>query len=85
MEWAEEGIILATRPHGEAAAIIDVLTRDHGRHAGLVRGGNARRLRAVLEPGNQVHVRWRARLADHLGTFTVEPVSNRAAALIGNP
>ncbi len=85
MEWSEEGIILATRPHGEAAAIIDVLTRGHGRHAGLVRGGNARRLRSVIEPGNQVHVRWRARLADHLGTFTVEPVFNRAAALIGDP
>lgn len=85
MEWSEEGIILATRPHGEAAAIIEVLTCGHGRHAGLVRGGNARRLRAVLEPGNQVHVRWRARLADHLGNFTVEPVFNRAAALIGDP
>lgn len=79
MEWREHGILLSTRRHGESAAIIDVLTETHGRHAGVVRGGAGRKLSAVLQPGAQLDVTWRARLEDHLGAFTVEPVRSRAA------
>ena len=39
MEWRAPGILLATRRHGESAAIIEVFTEAYGRHAGLVRGG----------------------------------------------
>ncbi len=84
MDWREDGILLARRRHGENAAIIEVFTRDHGLHAGIVRGGAGRRLTPVLEPGNQVDVTWRARLEDHLGSFTVEPVQSRAAALMSD-
>ena len=84
MDWRETGILLARRRHGESAAIIEVFTRDHGRHAGIVRGGGGRRMAPILEPGNQVDVTWRARLEDHLGTFTVEPVEARAAALMSD-
>ena len=84
MDWRETGILLTRRRHGETAAIIEVFTRDHGRHAGIVRGGTGRRMTPVLEPGNQVDVTWRARLEDHLGTFTVEPVESRAAALMSD-
>ena len=84
MDWREDGILLARRRHGEHAAIIDVFTRNHGRHAGIVRGGASRKMTPVLEPGNQVDVTWRARLEDHLGTFTVEPIEARAAALMSD-
>ncbi len=84
MDWRETGILLTRRRHGETAAIIEVFTRDHGRHAGIVRGGTGRRMTPVLEPGNQVDVTWRARLEDHLGTFTVEPVTARAAGLMSD-
>ena len=84
MDWRETGLLLSRRRHGETAAIIEVFTRDHGRHAGIVRGGTGRRMTPVLEPGNQVDVTWRARLEDHLGTFTVEPVTSRAAALMSD-
>ena len=84
MDWRETGLLLARRRHGENAAIIEVFTRDHGRHAGIVRGGTSRRMTPVLEPGNQVDVTWRARLEDHLGTYTVEPVQSRAAALMAD-
>lgn len=73
MEWSDCGIILNVRPHGETSAIVDVLTPEQGRHAGLVRGGRSRNLRPVLQPGNEVSLTWRARLADHLGQFTLEP------------
>ncbi|MDH3597576.1 MAG: recombination protein O N-terminal domain-containing protein, partial [Rhodospirillales bacterium] len=43
MEWQDQGIVLSARRHGESAAVVQLLTREHGRHAGLVRGGQGRR------------------------------------------
>ena len=85
MEWRDEGVILSVRRHGETSAIADVLTAEHGRTLGLVRGGRSRTRRPVLQPGNQVQVTWRARLEEHLGNFTVEPLSLRAGAIMENP
>jgi DNA repair protein RecO (recombination protein O) len=72
MIWSDEGIILSVRPHGETGAIVEVLTRAHGRHTSLVYGGRSRRLRPVLQIGNHVSVTWKGRLAEHLGYMTVE-------------
>jgi DNA repair protein RecO (recombination protein O) len=80
MEWTDDGIVLGTRKHGEANAILEVMTRDHGRHLGLVRGGAGSRLRPVLQPGNTVHVTWRARLDEHLGHYAVEPLRLHGAS-----
>ena len=85
MEWAEEGIVLGTRRHGETSAVAEILTRSRGRHAGLVRGGRSRQMRPVLQPGNRVEAHWRARIEDQLGTYTVEPVSAIAARVIDQP
>jgi DNA repair protein RecO (recombination protein O) len=85
MQWSEEAVVLGVRRHGETSAIADLLTRGHGRHLGLVRGGRSRKVRPVLQPGNLVLAGWRARLEDQLGTFTVEPVAMRAAGLICDP
>jgi len=82
MKWQADGYIVSVRPHGETSAIINVLTKDQGRHAGLVRGGRSRRMRPVLQPGNQVNVAWNARLPEHLGTFTVEALDARAAIIM---
>jgi DNA repair protein RecO (recombination protein O) len=81
MDWRDEGVLLSMRPHGESAAIIEVLTAAHGRHAGVVRGGASRKMAAALQPGNGLQLEWRARLEDHIGTFTVEPLRSRAHLL----
>jgi DNA repair protein RecO (recombination protein O) len=81
MDWRDEGVLLSMRPHGESAAIIEVLTAAHGRHAGVVRGGQSRKMAATLQPGNGLQLEWRARLEDHIGTFTVEPLRSRAHLL----
>lgn len=81
MEWHSEGAILSMRPHGESAAIIEVFTALHGRHAGVVRGGASRRMAAHVQPGTQVAVTWRARLDAHIGGFTLEPVQARASIM----
>ena len=67
MEWTDEGIVLGVRRHGESSAIVELLTRSHGRHLGLVRGGAGTRMRPLLQPGNSVTAVWRARLDEHLG------------------
>ncbi|MDP6788129.1 MAG: DNA repair protein RecO [Rhodospirillales bacterium] len=85
MEWNDEGIVLSARRHGESAAIVTLLTPAHGRHAGLVRGGAGRRQRGVLQPGNRVAARWRARLSEHLGTLTCELTEALVAPLLGDP
>jgi DNA repair protein RecO (recombination protein O) len=82
MEWRDEGIILGTRKHGETSAILEVLTRAHGRHLGLVRGGRSRKQQPVLQPGNRVDLLWRARLDEHLGTFQAEAIEMNAARLM---
>lgn len=81
MEWREEGVLLSVRLHGESAAIIEVFTAAHGRHSGVVRGGASRRMAPILQPGAQLDLTWRARLDDHLGSFTVEPLRARSDLL----
>ena len=85
MQWSDEGIIISTRRHGESSVVVELLTREHGRHAGLVRGGRGRRLRPVLQIGNRVLAVWKARLAEHLGLYALEPVKLRAALVMGEP
>jgi DNA repair protein RecO (recombination protein O) len=88
MEWSDEGVVLSVRPHGETAAVVDLFTRTHGRHSGLVHGGRSRRLRPVLQMGNHVDATWKARLSDNLGHYNIElrkgfaaPLMDDAAAL----
>ncbi|MFZ1816045.1 MAG: DNA repair protein RecO [Rhizobiaceae bacterium] len=82
MEWKDDGVILSARRHGESSAILEVMTRDHGRHMGLVRGARSARMSPVLQPGNSVSLVWRARLEEHLGNFIVEADVLRAARLM---
>ncbi|WP_274630682.1 DNA repair protein RecO [Arvimicrobium flavum] len=81
MEWRDEGIVLGTRKHGETSAILEVMTRAHGRHLGLVRGGRSRKQQPTLQVGNFVDLLWRARLDEHMGVFQVEPLELNAARL----
>lgn len=84
MEWTDEGIVLGVRRHGESSAIAELLTREHGRHLGLVRGGASSRMRPILQPGNSVTTTWRARLDEHLGMYALEGTRLRAATLLAS-
>ncbi len=85
MEWTDDGIVLGVRRHGESSVIVELLTRGHGRHLGLVRGGAGKRMRPVLQPGNGVTAVWRARLDEHLGYYMIEGTRLRAASLLTSP
>jgi len=79
MQWIDDGIVLGVKRHGESSVILELMTRAHGRHLGLVRGGSGTRLRGVMQPGNALRATWRARLDEHLGHYTVEALNLRAA------
>lgn len=84
MDWRDQGILLSSRKHGENSVIIEVLTAEHGRHLGVVRGGQSRKTAPILQAGAQLDVTWRARLEDHLGSYTVDLIKARAAAVMSD-
>ena len=79
MQWTDEAIVLSVRPHGETTAIVELFTREHGRHAALIHGGRSRKLRPVLQTGNHVDATWKARLSEQLGHATIELRRSHAA------
>ncbi len=83
--WEAPAIILSARPFGEGGAVVHVITRDHGRHAGLVRGGASRAQSALWQAGNMIEARWVARLADQLGALNGEMVHPAAALAMEEP
>lgn len=85
MDWRDTGFVLTARRHGESALIVELLTEARGRHAGLVRGGQSPKRRALLQPGNLVAAHWRGRLPEHLGAFEVELLRPHAAGLLDDP
>src|SRR5579863_3559999 len=78
MQWSDDAIVLSLRPHGETAGILELLTRKHGRHLGVVHGGSSSRIRAALQPGNRLNVTWRGRIPEHLGVLSSELACARA-------
>jgi DNA repair protein RecO (recombination protein O) len=84
MQWSDQALVLGARKHGESAVVLELMTRAHGRHLGLVHGGRSKRLSPVLQPGNTVQAVWRARLDEHLGVFALEGGEMRSARLIGS-
>ena len=84
MQWSDEAIVLSVRPHGETASVVELWTRTHGRHLGLVHGGRSRKLRPILQTGNHVDVTWKARLADQLGHVSLEMRRGFAAESMDN-
>ena len=85
MEWTDDSVILDTRRHGETSIIVNLLSQQYGRFSGLVRGGASKNKRAIIQPGNKVLTRWRARLAEHLGTFECELIDAHASCYLNEP
>ena len=79
MDWRDEAVVLSAQAHGENGAVVQLLTRERGRHAGFVRGAHGKTGRAVWQPGNLVDVTWRARQADNLGALSGELIRGYAA------
>ena len=91
MQFRAAAIVCASRPHGETAAIVRLLSESHGLIVGYVAGGRGRQLRPVLIPGNLVEAELRSRAEGQLPFARLELVQSRgpwlseplAAAAIG--
>lgn len=84
MEWRDKGTLISVRRHGETSAIVEAFTAEHGRHAGVVRGGTSRKIAPILQPGAHLDLTWRARLDAHLGAYLVEPIRSRSIDLMSD-
>lgn len=78
MHLIADAIVLSVRAHGEHGAVVRALTRADGVRPGYVRGGHARRMRPVLQPGNVIRGEWRARTDEQLAALTAELTHSRA-------
>lgn len=85
MEWSDTGIVLSGKPLGEHDILLSLLTSRHGRVNGIVKGGQSRTKRGMLQPGNRLDVTWRARLETQLGVFSPELKSGHSLALSRDP
>ena len=82
VEWRMPGIVLSARRYGEGDLVVNALTAEMGRHAGLVHGGGSKRNRANYEIGNRLEFSWTARLNEHLGTFRADVMDSPAASIM---
>jgi|SRR5580658_5142657 DNA repair protein RecO (recombination protein O) len=81
MEFEDDAFILSARPFGETGAIVETITRLHGKYAAHVAGAASRRMKPFLQAGARVTLRYRARTSDQLGSATLEPAGEGPAAL----
>lgn len=77
MQFTADAIVCAVRAHGEAGAVVRVMTADHGLAAGYVRGGRSRTMRPILQPSNIVRAELRGRVESQLPSMTVELIHSR--------
>ena len=85
MDFEDDAFVLSARTHGEAGAIVELLTQTHGRFVAHVAGGASRKVRPFLQPGARVIARYRSRVAEQLGSAQVEPVGEGPSALFDDP
>nr|ALG05319.1 DNA repair protein RecO [uncultured bacterium 5H7] len=77
MQFRVPAIVCASRAHGETAAVVRLLTRDHGLVAAYVAGARGREMRPVLVPGNLVETELRAKSDSQLPFARLELVQSR--------
>jgi len=83
MEWQDEGIILHTQALGERKQVVSLFTLSHGRCAGVVSA--SQKTKGWLQCGSKVKARWGARLENHIGYWTLEPLQANLAFLLDAP
>ncbi|MEO5604519.1 MAG: recombination protein O N-terminal domain-containing protein [Novosphingobium sp.] len=77
MQFRAPAIVCASRPHGETAGIVRLLTADYGLVAGYLAGARGRELRPVLVPGNLVDAELRAKSDSQLPFARLELTQSR--------
>lgn len=81
-QWQDSAIVISAQSYGEQSALVRLLTAEHGLFPGIVKGGFAKSARATYQPGNILHVTWRARLEEQLGQYRCELLTSSTAQLL---
>jgi len=82
IDFEDDAILLDTQPFGASRNILHVLTRSHGRYAGLSPSG---RKGPMPQPGQIGHWHWHARLNEHLGHAGFDVVRDPPGHALGDP
>ncbi|QDH16195.1 DNA repair protein RecO [Swingsia samuiensis] len=85
VEWEEAALIVSVQPYGEGSALVHLFSEQHGISHGMVRGGRSRRQSFLWQVGNLVMARYRARLAENLGSIIAEPIQSVGNRLLDFP
>ena len=72
----ENAIVLGAKALGENAFVLSLLTRENGRHLGVLKRKNPPQI------GDIVQARWNARLLEQIGTFYIENIHSTAAPIL---
>tara|TARA_Y200000002_G_scaffold345871_1_gene320070 strand:- start:107 stop:787 length:681 start_codon:yes stop_codon:yes gene_type:complete len=72
MNWEDECFLLSKRKFRENASIINVLTLNKGKIAGIVYGGNSRKIRNYLQVSNKLFVFNNSKNENKIGYFKTE-------------
>jgi DNA repair protein RecO (recombination protein O) len=72
MKIEDKGIILEITKYSERDVIVTIFSKDHGLYSGIFKNSHSKTNAGKVNPSNNVDFTWSARLAEHLGTFTLE-------------
>ena len=81
-EWYDKGIVLSIRKYGEKGLIINVLTKEHGRHLGWLSNRGNKNIISYVQPGNIVSVFWKSRLIEQMGNYKIELISSVSGKIL---
>ncbi len=81
-EWYDKGIVLSIRKYGEKGLIINVLTKEHGRHLGWLSNRGNKNIISYVQPGNIVSLTWKSRLIEQIGSYKVELISSVSGKIL---
>ena len=81
-EWSDEGIVLSIRKYGEKGLIVNILTKEHGRHLGWLSYRGNKNIISHVQPGNIVSVFWKSRLIEQMGNYKIELISSVSGKIL---
>lgn len=85
MQWTDKGIIISSRKFSEKSVIIGALTENNGLHFGVVKNAYTKTSKGIFQQGNIVELTWKARLSEHMGSFSCELLESSTWYLIDQP
>lgn len=85
LQFTDEALILVVDKFGDHDAILQLFTPTHGLCRGVAKRALTSKNRADIQPATLAQVNWKARLAEHMGTVTVEAKHSYAARVMHDP